>query len=74
MRALEKEPGERFQSADAFIAALDAALREPGGRRRHGVLRAAAAGGRGAELEADPEEEETQAPLALGRRRSPRRS
>ncbi len=30
MRALEKEPGERFQSADAFIAALDAALREPG--------------------------------------------
>jgi serine/threonine-protein kinase len=30
MRALEKEPGERFQSADAFIAALDAAMREPG--------------------------------------------
>ena len=29
MRALEKEPGQRFQSADAFIAALDAALREP---------------------------------------------
>jgi beta-lactam-binding protein with PASTA domain/predicted Ser/Thr protein kinase len=32
MRALEKDPGRRFQSADAFIAALDAALREPGGR------------------------------------------
>jgi eukaryotic-like serine/threonine-protein kinase len=31
MRALEKEPGQRFQSADAFIAALDAALRDPGG-------------------------------------------
>jgi len=31
MRALEKDPGQRFQSADAFIAALDAALREPGG-------------------------------------------
>lgn len=31
MRALEKEPGERFQSADAFIAALDAAMVEPGG-------------------------------------------
>jgi eukaryotic-like serine/threonine-protein kinase len=31
MRALEKEPGRRFQSADAFIAALDAALRDPGG-------------------------------------------
>jgi serine/threonine protein kinase len=31
MRALEKEPGERFQSADAFIAALDAAMKEPGG-------------------------------------------
>ncbi|MGV1048958.1 MAG: protein kinase domain-containing protein [Solirubrobacterales bacterium] len=30
MRALEKEPGQRFQSADAFIAALDAAMREPG--------------------------------------------
>ena len=30
MRALEKEPGNRFQSADAFIAALDQALREPG--------------------------------------------
>ena len=29
MRALEKEPGQRFQSADAFIAALDAALRGP---------------------------------------------
>jgi len=30
MRALEKEPGNRFQSADAFIAALDAAMKEPG--------------------------------------------
>jgi serine/threonine-protein kinase len=30
MRALEKDPGQRFQSADAFIAALDAALRNPG--------------------------------------------
>ncbi len=28
MRALEKEPGQRFQSADAFIAALDAALQD----------------------------------------------
>jgi eukaryotic-like serine/threonine-protein kinase len=27
MRALEKSPGERFQSADAFIAALDAAMK-----------------------------------------------
>jgi serine/threonine-protein kinase len=33
MRALEKEPGQRFQSADAFIAALDAALRDPEGGR-----------------------------------------
>jgi eukaryotic-like serine/threonine-protein kinase len=31
MRALEKDPGRRFQSAEAFIAALDAAAREPGG-------------------------------------------
>ncbi|MEX2447530.1 MAG: Stk1 family PASTA domain-containing Ser/Thr kinase [Solirubrobacterales bacterium] len=30
MRALEKDPGQRFQSAEAFIAALDAALRDPG--------------------------------------------
>jgi eukaryotic-like serine/threonine-protein kinase len=29
MRALEKDPGQRFQSADAFIAALDAALIDP---------------------------------------------
>jgi len=29
MRALEKEPGQRFQSADAFIAALDAAIENP---------------------------------------------
>ena len=33
MRALEKDPGQRFQSADAFIAALDAALEEPGTSR-----------------------------------------
>lgn len=31
MRALEKDPGQRFQSADAFIAALDAALGEAAG-------------------------------------------
>jgi serine/threonine-protein kinase len=30
MRALEKDPGRRFQSAEAFIAALDAAIKEPG--------------------------------------------
>jgi eukaryotic-like serine/threonine-protein kinase len=29
MRALEKDPGQRFQSADAFIAALEAASRNP---------------------------------------------
>ncbi len=33
MRALEKDPGQRFQSADAFIAALDAALAGPRRRR-----------------------------------------
>ena len=31
MRALEKDPGQRFQNADAFIAALTAAMREPAG-------------------------------------------
>ncbi len=30
MRALEKDPGQRFQSAEAFIVALDAAGRDPG--------------------------------------------
>jgi eukaryotic-like serine/threonine-protein kinase len=30
MRALEKDPARRFQDADAFIAALDAAQRDPG--------------------------------------------
>ncbi|HEX6229091.1 MAG TPA: protein kinase, partial [Solirubrobacterales bacterium] len=30
MRALEKDPGQRFQSAEAFIAALDAAQKDPG--------------------------------------------
>jgi beta-lactam-binding protein with PASTA domain/predicted Ser/Thr protein kinase len=34
MRALEKDPGQRFQSADAFIAAIDQAMREPGGAGR----------------------------------------
>jgi serine/threonine-protein kinase len=34
MRALEKDPGARFQSADAFIAALDQAMRDPGGAGR----------------------------------------
>ena len=33
MRALEKDPGQRFQSAEAFIAALDQAMREPGAGR-----------------------------------------
>ncbi len=46
MRALEKDPGQRFQSADAFIAALDAAMREPGVRLRHRCLRGPAAGRR----------------------------
>jgi beta-lactam-binding protein with PASTA domain/tRNA A-37 threonylcarbamoyl transferase component Bud32 len=31
MRALEKDPGQRFQNADAFIAALTAAMSAPGG-------------------------------------------
>jgi serine/threonine-protein kinase len=31
MRALEKDPGQRFQNADAFIAALTAAMQQPTG-------------------------------------------
>ncbi|HET8956012.1 MAG TPA: PASTA domain-containing protein [Solirubrobacterales bacterium] len=41
MRALEKEPGQRFQSADAFIAALDAALKDPGVSRNTAAIAAA---------------------------------
>ena len=62
MRALEKDPGQRFQSAEAFIAALDAALRDP---RAQGSATAAfaplppvvAAAGE-ADGEGDPEDEE----------------
>lgn len=38
MRALEKEPGQRFQSADAFIAALDAAMKDPGVSRNTAAI------------------------------------
>jgi serine/threonine-protein kinase len=41
MRALEKDPGRRFQSADAFIAALDQAMREPGAGRGTAAFAAA---------------------------------
>lgn len=57
MRALEKEPGQRFQSADAFIAAIDAAMREPGvgsGTAAFAALPPVVA----VPLEEEPEEEE----------------
>ncbi|MGN6815303.1 MAG: PASTA domain-containing protein [Solirubrobacterales bacterium] len=38
MRALEKDPGNRFQSADAFIAALDAAMKDPGVSRNTAAM------------------------------------
>jgi eukaryotic-like serine/threonine-protein kinase len=57
MRALEKDPGERFQSADAFIAALDGAMREPGGAGG-GTAAFAALPPVVATPEEDPEEEE----------------
>jgi eukaryotic-like serine/threonine-protein kinase len=41
MRALEKDPGQRFQSADAFIAALDAAIKDPGVGRETAAFAAA---------------------------------
>ncbi len=61
MRALEKDPGQRFQSADAFIAALDAALRDPGATGGGTAAFAAlppvvATPEEGAEAEDDPEE------------------
>jgi eukaryotic-like serine/threonine-protein kinase len=62
MRALEKDPGQRFQNADAFIAALDAALRDPaavgGGTAAFAPLPAPVVGAEGAAAaEPDPEEE-----------------
>jgi eukaryotic-like serine/threonine-protein kinase len=61
MRALEKDPGRRFQSADAFIAALDAAMRDPGaaagGTTAFAPLPAPTAGEEEVAA-ADPEEEE----------------
>jgi serine/threonine-protein kinase len=62
MRALEKDPGRRFQSAEAFIAALDAALRDPaaqgGGTAAFAPLPPPAVGAEEAATpEDDPEEE-----------------
>jgi eukaryotic-like serine/threonine-protein kinase len=62
MRALEKDPGQRFQSADAFIAALDAALRNPaaegGGTAAFAPLPPPVLGPDGAAAaEPDPEDE-----------------
>ncbi len=61
MRALEKEPGERFQSADAFIAALDAAVKDPGngsGTASFAALPPVVAVPEEAVAEDDPEENE----------------
>jgi eukaryotic-like serine/threonine-protein kinase len=61
MRALEKDPGQRFQSADAFIAALDAALRDPaaagGGTAAFAPLPPPVLGADEALAETDPERE-----------------
>jgi eukaryotic-like serine/threonine-protein kinase len=61
MRALEKDPGQRFQSAEAFIVALDAAGRDPGaehgGTAAFAPLPAPVAGPEQVAAEADPEEE-----------------
>jgi serine/threonine-protein kinase len=60
MRALEKDPGQRFQSAEAFIAALDAALRDPnaagGGTASFAPLPPPVVGPGEAAAEPDPEE------------------
>jgi len=60
MRALEKDPGQRFQSAEAFIAALDAALRDPnaagGSTAAFAPLPPPVVGPEEAAAEEDPEE------------------
>jgi serine/threonine-protein kinase len=61
MRALEKDPGRRFQSADAFIAALDTALRNPaaegGGTAAFAPLPPPVVAPDAAAAESDPEQE-----------------
>jgi eukaryotic-like serine/threonine-protein kinase len=64
MRALEKDPGQRFQSADAFIAALDQAMRDPGGAGRGTTSFAALP-----PVVATPVEEEQEDPEAARKRR-----
>jgi eukaryotic-like serine/threonine-protein kinase len=64
MRALEKDPGQRFQSADAFIAALDQAMRDPGGAGRGTTSFAALP-----PVVATPGEEGEEDPAAKRRRR-----
>ncbi len=63
MRALEKDPGQRFQSAEAFIVALNAALRDPaaagGGTAAFAPLPPPVVGPEeAAAAERDPEEED----------------
>jgi beta-lactam-binding protein with PASTA domain/predicted Ser/Thr protein kinase len=62
MRALEKDPGQRFQSAEAFIAALDAAGRDPsaegGGTAAFAPLPPPAVIPGEEGVEGDPEEED----------------
>jgi eukaryotic-like serine/threonine-protein kinase len=62
MRALEKDPGQRFQSAEAFIAALEAALRDPvaesSGTAAFAPLPPPVVGGNAASAEAAEEEEQ----------------
>jgi serine/threonine protein kinase len=65
MRALEKDPGQRFQSADAFIAALDQAMRDPGGAGRGTTSFAALP-----PVVAVPEEEQEDPEAARRRRRN----
>ncbi len=62
MRALEKDPGQRFQSADAFIAALDEAGRnpeaEPGGTAAFAPLPPPIVTGEGTEAAEDDRDDE----------------
>lgn len=69
MRAMSKDPAERYKDADAFKAALDAAMKNPDKPRRQDAAALAAAAAGATEIRDGDEEHETDEELAAKRRR-----